>query len=882
MLVWRRAGSARSLLLAAALAALIATALLAGLAGYNQSVIVAGARSAVASAPPSERSLLVQGPGKPSADQVLRGKLPGWSVSAAGYASGREFGGPTGAANKDSHGVVYASVVYLEGIKEHARLIEGEWPAPGAAQAAIGAAAARILGLKTGSQVPIIDRRTSQTNTLTISAIFEANDPDDAFWLLTPEMEFGTVPGGSTYGPLVLDRSDFVAGDWDDKGRSGWIAEPDLSSVELADLIALRQLAQTLVPDLPEAMGMGSGGQVATSIEALVGRLQRADLVGRSALLTPLLLIVVLGGYALLLLAGLLTEQRRPETALLRARGANRRQLSWLAAQEGLLVALPAVLIVAPFYRWDVAVAAGLGCVLAMVLPASRHSATYVEDLASRSRPSKVTAVQRAGVDLALVAFAVLAWFQLRQYSSPLAGVGGQLGIDPLLASATPVGVLAASVLTLRLLPPLTSFAERLIDRKPWFAAQMGMWQAGRRPHAGPVLLLALAVAISTLAWALAGTAQRSLVDQADHLAGADIRLTETSGFAPDGRTQEVTSLPGVVTVLPVWRTTMSLGEKAIPSTLIALDAARAADVVRLRSDLGDARAIFADLVAGRAPDVVPAVVTTAALEALHKNVGDKVEIHAVDGPVVVHLLHSVPSMPGTGGEPTILLDRVSLQATIEAQLAREAQKRADAGRPDPAGTEPTVVTRQVNEWWIDTDAASHAMTAAVVRQLPYLEIHDRIVMAQQAGEDPYGTGARFALFIAALGAIALALVGMAVDVRATARKRLGEIAVLHTLGATPRLLARALITEQGFLAGLGVTVGIAVGIGVAATMAPLVILTPTAARPDPEPLLRLDWQPVLGTAAGLLVLAMAMAGSVAMTMRKQLAATQLRIGGQA
>ena len=38
-------------------------------------------------------------------------------------------------------------------------------------------------------------------------------------------------------------------------------------------------------------------------------------------------------------------------------------------------------------------------------------------------RPKRTTVVQRAGVDLALVAFAVLAWWQLRQYSSPLAGV---------------------------------------------------------------------------------------------------------------------------------------------------------------------------------------------------------------------------------------------------------------------------------------------------------------------------------------------------------------------------------------------------------------------------------------------------------------------------
>jgi hypothetical protein len=71
----------------------------------------------------------------------------------------------------------------------------------------------------------------------------------------------------------------------------------------------------------------------------------------------------------------------------------------------------------------------------------------------------------------------------------------------------------------------------------------------------------------------------------------------------------------------------------------------------------------------------------------------------------------------------------------------------------------------------------------------------------------------------------------------------------------------------------------VVVGLGVAATMAPLVILTPTAARPIPEPILYLQLQPVVGTALLLLVIAMVMAAVVALTMRQRLAAAQLRIG---
>jgi hypothetical protein len=974
-------------------------------------------------------------------------------VASAGYASGRQLIGPTGTAIGDSNGLVFASAMFLEALQSKASLVTGAWMTPGAnpPQVVIAEPVSKILGLTTGSVVPILDRRTDKASQVVVSGVFVPNSLDDPYWLLTPEVSRGLIPGGATYGPFVFDRADFFAGGWAANGSAGWVIEPQLAGSDLATLLAVGAAARNTPATLPKALEMGSTGLAVTSLDQLTERLKRADLVGRSALLTPLLLIVVLGGYALLLLAGLLTEQRRPETALLRARGAARGQLAGLAAREALLIAIPAA-ILAPLLvsqllsrsdrlavlaeanlhpkgsldvvTWAVAAAAGVGCVLAMLTPALRGGATYVEDLASRSRPSRATAVQRAGVDLALIAFAVLAWFQLRQYSSPLAGVGGQLGIDPLLAAAAPIGVLAGSVLALRLLPPLTRIAEKVIDRRSWFATMLGMWQAGRRPHAGPVLLLALSVAVSTLAWALAGTAERSLIDQADHAAGADLRLTETSGFAPNGRAKAIAEIPGVKTVLPAWRTSLTLGERSTRATVMAFDAQQAAGLVKLRSDLGDSGKLLTDMTskrvtapsialpqgitelrgtmranqarsAGRLPSVVsasavltdpaggqfrqrladvtpddspvgfqvkvdappgnlslagfvvdgsafagqsmtwellklsaispageqpidlntgwttvtdsedeqpspevlggglmarfrqpssrgglffgdaprfqftvgrqidasapvPVLASTQALDAMHKSVGENGRLTLGGADISVLFVGSAPTLPGTEGEAAILLDLPSLS---NVYLHRHSRVQG------------------VQEWWIATDPAQHEAVAAAVNVLPNVQVHDRYELADRAGADPYGIGARLALFIAALGAMALALVGIAVDIRATARRRTGEFAVLHTLGATPRLLARALVIEQGFLAGLGVLVGLVVGMGVAATMAPLVILTPTAARPIPEPILHLQWPPVIGTALLLLVIAMAMAAVVALTMRQRLAAAQLRIG---
>ncbi|MEE6309974.1 FtsX-like permease family protein [Plantactinospora veratri] len=1064
-LVFRRARGAKSLLLAATGATLIATALLTGLAGYSREVVDSGTERAVASASQEERSILVRGTAGSTPESLAErdtavrsrfadgfGGAPA-GISGAGYAAGRQLAGRTGNAVPDAQGLVFARVVFLDDLPGHALLTDGTWPSAGRrpVQTALAEPVAKILGARVGDRIPITDRVTDRVTEVTVTGIWKPRDARDPYWRLVPEVTDGVATGSATYGPLVVDRADFLA-HFIANASAGWLVEPDLSGATMNSLGRLGEAADRTTASLPAETGLGSSGLVTTQLGELVQRLDRAGLVGRSALVTPMLLVVVLGGYALLLVALLLTEQRRGEAALLRARGAGRGQLAGLAAREALLVVLPAA-VISPVLAtelvrladrtpmlaaaalhlsprldtrtWLIAGLAALGCALAMLGPALRRAGSYVGEMASRSRPSRRTIAQRAGLDVALVALAVLGWLQLRQYSSPLAGArpDGTLGIDPLLAATPTVGVLAGAVLALRGLPPMARLAERWVDRRSWTGTMLGMWQAGRRPHAGPVLLLALAVAVGTLAWCLAATSERSLTDQADHQVGADLRLVESSGVAPPARADQLAELPGAELVLPAWRDTPRLGTDALPAGMVALDVAEADRVVRLRGDLvdggttglftgmtdarltapvvalppqtrrltgqitttgtggsarvpvrtaavltaphgghlriplgasyddtplrfsvelpaggdgpptlagfavdtlgppgyvvdwqltdlravpagGDGTAVpladgrqwqavqrsgktepatagprgltaqhqaspsggwagvsssvsFAVTVAPK-PGQVPVVATPEALAALRLGVGEQTVLVLSGGAVDVRITGTVAALPGVPEPAALLVDLPSLGTALFHQRG---------------------VTSAPEEWWLATRPDQHAEAARAAAGLGGLQVADRVEVASRSAEDPYGVGARAALFAAALGAILLAAVGITVDVRATARRRVTELAVLHTLGAGPRLLARSLLVEQAFLAGIGVLVGLAVGIGVAATMAPLVILTPSAQRPVPVPVLDVAWLPAAGTAAVLLLLAMALSGLTAATMRQRLAAAQLRIG---
>ncbi|RQW82170.1 ABC transporter permease, partial [Micromonospora globispora] len=331
-LVWRRAVEARGLLLAAAIAALVAVALVTGLSDYNRRAVDAGQRALLAAAPAEERSLLVSGSGGRDAeeyadrDRAVRAQFTDGlggvpvTVAAARYGTGRELTGDLGAARVGDD-PMFATLGTLADLPAHAELTSGTWPAPGSTplQVTLPEKVAGLLGLRTGDRVPLFDRSSERAGEVRIAGTWRPRDPAEAYWRLAPGVGEGDG-GDASYGPFALDPADF-ARTFPGSSSASWLVEPNLGTVEPSRLASVKGAVAAISEKIPEATGLGSSAQSVTSMDRLIDRLGRADLVGRSALLTPLLLIVVLGGYALVLVAALLNEDRRPQTALLRARG---------------------------------------------------------------------------------------------------------------------------------------------------------------------------------------------------------------------------------------------------------------------------------------------------------------------------------------------------------------------------------------------------------------------------------------------------------------------------------------------------------------------------------------------------------------------------------
>jgi hypothetical protein len=109
----------------------------------------------------------------------------------------------------------------------------------------------------------------------------------------------------------------------------------------------------------------------------------------------------------------------------------------------------------------------------------------------------------------------------------------------------------------------------------------MVSWQIGRRPirQAGPVLLVVVATATTTLALAGWASWQRSAADQAAFAVGSDVQVDAGAGGPLDPRA--ITGEPGVTAATPA-----SIASIGNGGQLIALGAATAGRTILLRPDL--------------------------------------------------------------------------------------------------------------------------------------------------------------------------------------------------------------------------------------------------------------------------------------------------------
>ncbi len=631
----RRARSSWLLLACVAVTVLLATGLAAVLWTFAAAVIPSGAESFLAD--PQSRVIGLSGPasvGRAAADsQLIRTALRqawpgvGFQLESALWAEPIELPpsdltstGPSLHATA-TMSITQVQIASLGDFSAQATLTAGQWPGPprggGQVPVALPATVASQLHLTLGSVLTGDPQPTGAPISLRVTGLYRPDDPASPYWALdllpvsgsSVQNSSVTTAGGTlrtssaVYGPAVVNPAAF--GSSLTVTQASWFVLPQAEAMASGNIGALAASTNTALSQL--AVIPTEGLTVTSSLPQLLAGLASNIVLARSLFTIAALQLLLVAGAALVLAARLLASMREEESALLRARGATRWQLTRPVLAEAVLISAVAGLAgvlggtrltggLADLGNVRLAGSAGRGvtllawlsalavlvvCTAVMAWPAL-SVLTPDEARHRRGRQAWLAGIAWAGGDLAVVALAVVAVWELRGFSAVAHPATGSLGIDPVVAIAPALALAGVALIPLRGLPLLARLADKATDYERRLAAAMVSWQIARRPirQAGPALLVVVATATITLALAGYASWQQSAADQAAFAVGSDVQVNAAAALPPGG-IEAITGARGVTAA-----TSASVADIGNGGQLIALDASTAGKTILLRPDL--------------------------------------------------------------------------------------------------------------------------------------------------------------------------------------------------------------------------------------------------------------------------------------------------------
>ncbi|MGI9644043.1 MAG: FtsX-like permease family protein, partial [Ilumatobacteraceae bacterium] len=620
-----RMRSAAGLLVAVFVMATVSTTLTALVPTYSSSIVEAGLQRTIAEADAAEQTVTFTWRGPASewetvstratatADELLAG-----ASSPSMFADTRSFGiGPESDSRIARIGVVEGDGLY--------RVVGSAEPDDaGAVPAALHVDAAAFIGIELGDTV-VLEQRDAVV-AVEVVELLEVVDREDTRWFDEPYGRDGVIVGetATEVGPFFVAPEWFTANAGDVTYRGRFALEP--SEIEAAEIDELIDGVEAASERIAESLG-ATDVRLVGSLDALLVETDTALRSTGAVVGVILLQLVVVALYGLGVSAAVLAAARRGETAVARSRGASPRQLNRTTLIEAAIVIAPAALI-APWLAalaverigrfgpieatgldligdvttTSVAVAFAVAVVAVIVVMLATATA---RDRADRGDNSSGL-LYRTGLDLVLIVVAVLGLWQLARTGSVAtsASPDGRATIDPVLAIAPTLGVIAASLLALRLVRVAANGLTRVGERSAALAPALAGWDSVRRPakQARTTVLIVVAVSIGVFAAVHSVSWQESQRDQADAAVGADIHVVPNSqpGVALDADELAGTyrSIDGVDSVVPIDVRAVDLGSELTSLTMIAVDVEGFAPIDRLRPDLQADRRDLAGLAA--------------------------------------------------------------------------------------------------------------------------------------------------------------------------------------------------------------------------------------------------------------------------------------------
>jgi len=737
----------------------------------------------------------------------------------------------------------FVSLGYDPRFFDRVSMVEGEQPAVGprfvpgsvAIEVVASKAVADALDWSVGDTKTLyLADRAEQT--VTLSGIFEAKNPDDPYWEHTT----------STLRPTIDSR----------------YLPPDIMGTVFANAAGFEALdsypapftlrSSVWYPVAPESLDASSSGALAQQLRKFSSATQPVtggdhaallfrsnlpelleDATARSSSSQAILATILAGPIGLavaieVLVARLAAARLRDSLMLLRARGAS-------ANQRRLLLGLPALAIGV--------VATAVGVALALLLPGAELGVGGVVAVTATalapaallvlfSAPPERTILAGAG-RLRLVGEAVIVLAAAASVASVLQrGNGADPGgaVD-LVAAAVPLALsLLGCIVTLRVYPVLLRRSLAAAHRSTGVAAFLGIARALRAGSAGlvPVLAVLIGVSVAVFSGVLSGTLAAGTQTASEARAGADLAVDNVR-LDPDdldtiGDIDGVAAVAGVSTDLFHRLTPQNV--RQFPVTLVLVDPQRFAEAQR-----GVPGALELPDLAVRADGTLPLVVSSG--------------VAAV-----------------SSGETTAVLDRINVELLAPPFASEIFNTSQNWVLGDIANAEaldfPSPVVADQALVKLTPGASVDRVKAAILSVAgDGADFTTPADVSAELAANPAVGGIRAAAVLAIIGAGLLSAAALALTTVLDGRTRRLSLALLATLGLGRKQARRTVAWELGPLSVVGLVVGLLLGAVLSAVVLATVNLRPFTAGID-QPAPALDPLLLLAIVGGFVLLLVA------------------------
>ncbi len=594
-----------------------------------------------------------------------------------------------------------------------------------------------------------------------------------------------------------------------------------------------------------------------------------------------LLMIVGLILFFVNLISNILIERQSETIALLRSRGASRKQIFGIFATQsialglialflGPIIAIALVLFITPFalppanrdainilsnpatlqhLGWYPLLAALVAVCTTVLAIAQRISSNMLSVRRETARTTQHTFTRRLNFDI-FAFVAAIATFILLEYVLNSGLVDTKLNLlllTPLTLFSMFSLTLAATLLFLRIFPLLLRFGTSMTIKRRGATSMLALAQMARAPQQSlrTTLLLTLATASLLFLFIFIPSQSQRIPDVAAYETGADFSGSiQTNGFTAVDRPQltaQYRRVPGILSASVGYTTTLEASTGGTNQLFMQINAVDSSTFPQTATwPQQDAShplpSLLQQLTARRnssiTNNVIPAVVDEAMWQALQLKPDAQFTLTVnnsdiINGNLTFVAIAEVQHIPtindGSGASDTSgIVTTGGLMVDYETFSQVYLNNFALVGAALP-----------INYVWLKTksDASSLLHIRNILNNptccgLQLQNIYDRRAIADDLQHDPLYLDVIGFLGMGICITIILLLLGSLIASWLNVRNRLAQFAVLHALGATSRQVSSMLLWEQGISYVTGITLGLLFGLLLSVVLIPSLLYT--------------------------------------------------------